>query len=239
MGLYDDSSYPVRPDLDAVHENQIGRMGAPGSWGYGTQRLAVAIEARNAGYAAGVLEAAEDCEETAEVDLPKVARRVIGALAVAPKDISEDFYNQALDDGLSDAEYVEIVGVVARITDFDVFARGIGVPLRPLPPPEPGLPSRQRPAEAVPEQAWPPTVPSGPKGGETGKSLYGGKPKSYIVRGLSLVPDELRAHLELEEVQYLPLARIGEWDYQHHEGQTRAQVEVVAARISAINECFF
>jgi len=239
MSFYADSSYPVRSDLESVHQVQVGRLGTPGTWGTGAQRLAVAVESRKASYAAGMLEATVDGEETAEAELPPVARRVIHKLAVAPKDVDEDFYNQALEDGLSDAEYVEIVGIVARMTNFDVFARGIGVSLRPLPKPESGQPSQQRPPEAVTELAWVPTVPNGPQGGETGKSLFEGNPKSYIVRGLSLVPDELRAHVELEEIQYLPLRRIREWDYQHHEGLTRPQVEVVAARISAINECFF
>ncbi len=56
---------------------------------------------------------------------------------------------------------------------------------------------------------------------------------------LSLVPAELRMHLELEEVQYLPLDRILEYDYQHHEGLSRSQVEIVAGRVSALNDCFF
>lgn len=239
MGFYDDSAYPVRADLADVHASQLNGLGAPGTWGSGAQRLAVVVEARKAGYKAGVLEPPADGEEGTDAALPEAVRRVIRRLAVSPKDVDQAFYAQALEDGIGDAEYVEIVGLVARITDIDVFARGIGVPLRPLPAPEPGDPSRLRPAEAVPELAWVPTVPNGPEGGETAKTLYGPHPKSYIVRGLSLVPDELNAHVALEEVQYLPLQRIREWDYQHHEGLTRPQVEVVAGRISALNECFF
>jgi AhpD family alkylhydroperoxidase len=29
------------------------------------------------------------------------------------------------------------------------------------------------------------------------------------------------------------------FDYNHHEGLTRPQVEVVAGRVSAINDCFY
>lgn len=239
MGFYDDSAYPVRADLTDVHDSQIDGLGAPGTWGSGAQRQAVVVEARKAGYEAGVLEPPDGGEEGTNAALPEAVRRVIRRLAVAPKDVDQAFYTKALEDGIGDAEYVEIVGLVARITDIDVFARGIGVPLRRLPAPEPGDPSRRRPAEAVPELAWVPTVPNGPDGGETAKALYGPHPKTYIVRGLSLVPDELNAHVALEEVQYLPLQRIREWDYQHHKGLTRPQVEVVAGRISALNECFF
>ena len=173
-----------------------------------------------------------------DVKLSEVVRRVVQRLAVSPKDMDQAFYDQAIEDGLSDAEFVEIVGLIARLTCFDVIARGLGVPLRPLPEPQSGSPSRVRPPEAVLEMAWVPTIPNGPAGGDIGKSLYGPW-QPYIIRGLSLVPDELRAHYALEEVQYMPSAHFIEWDYQHHEGLTRPQVEVVASRVSAINECFY
>jgi hypothetical protein len=239
MTLYADSAYPVRADLAAIHTSQWDQLGAPGTWGTGAQRLAVAAEARIAGYDGGVLEEPADGGASVDLVLPEGARRVVQRLAVSPKDVDEAFFKQALKDGLSDSEYVEIVGLVARITNFDVFARGIGVALQPLPAPRPGATSRERPAAAVSEQAWVPTVPNAPDGGETAETLYGPHPKPYIIRALSLVPDELRAHLELEEIQYTPLKRIFEYDYQHHEGLTRPQVEVVAGRVSALNECFY
>ena len=84
-----------------------------------------------------------------------------------------------------------------------------------------------------------PTVPNPPDGGETADDLYGGQPKPYIMRSLSLVPDEFRAHIGLEQIQYTRLDRIIDYAYQHHEGLTRPQTEVVAGRVSALNECFY
>ena len=84
-----------------------------------------------------------------------------------------------------------------------------------------------------------PTVPNPPEGGAAAEDLYGGQPKPYIFRGMSLVPDELRAHLALERVQYLPLEKILEYDFAHHEGLSRAQAELVAGRVSALNDCFY
>ena len=49
----------------------------------------------------------------------------------------------------------------------------------------------------------------------------------------------MRRHLELEEAQYLPMKNVFVADYQHHEGFTRAQVELIAGRVSALNECFY
>ena len=159
MSIYSDSEYPVREDLEAIHDRQLHELGAPGTWGTGAQRLAIAADARQAGYDAGVLEKPEDDEYSSHIELSEVVRRVVRRLAVSPKDVDQAFYDDALGDGLSDAEYAEIVGIVSRITNFDVFVRGIGVALRPLPSAQPGEPTRERPEAAIQELAWVPTIP--------------------------------------------------------------------------------
>ena len=239
MTLYADSQYPVRADLDAVHAKQIDQLADPGTWGTGSQRLAVAGEIRRACYSAGIQEEPEDSGPQSDVELPEAARAVIGKLAVSPKDFGEDTYAEAGSAGMSDEEYVEMVGIVARVTAMDVFARGIGVPLRPLPAARDGQPSRTRPGGAKKEMAWVPTVPNVPEGGDEAAKLYGVDYRPYIIRSLSLVPDEVRRHLELEESQYLPMKNILIKDFQHHENFTRAQVELIAGRVSALNECFY
>jgi len=239
MPIYQDSKYPVSDPLAAVHASQLGQLGAPGTWGTGAQRIAIAQEARQAGFDAGVLEAPTDAGERSEARFPQAALDFVRKLAVSPKDISKDDYDAVRRGGLGDAEYVEIVGIVSRITSVDVFARGIGVPLRPLPEAQPGQPSRDRPEAAKQELAWVPTIPNPPEGGALADELYRGKPIPYIIRGMSLVPDEVRRHVELEEAQYLPLERIPQLDYEPDDGLTRAQIELVAGRVSAINECFF
>ena len=84
---------------------------------------------------------------------------------------------------------------------MDIFARGIGVPLRPLPAPRDGAPSRVRPVAAKKEMAWVPTVPNLPEGGEEAEKLYGKNYHPYIFRSLSLVPDEMQRHVELEDTK--------------------------------------
>ena len=238
MSLYDDSTYPVRKDIEDIHADQFDQLKTPGTWGTSEQRLTIINEARRSAYHAGTLEEPSNPGIVPNVELSEVARRVVKRLAIAPKDMDQPFYNQAIEDGLNDSEYVEIVGLVSRFTCFDIFARGIDIPLRPLPSPTSGAPSQKRPKEAVIEKAWVPTIPNFPEGGEIAKALFGPW-QPYIMRGLSLVPDEFTAHFDLEEVQYMPSAHFLEFDYQHHEGLTRPQVEIVAARVSALNECFY
>jgi len=241
MTLYEDSDFPVRADLEAAHRAQFERFGQPGTWGSGAQRIAVIAAARRACIDAGILEAPEggvDGGAESDVELPKVVRDIIAKVAVSPKDVDLDFYNAAIGSGLSDAEYTEIVGLVSFICNLDVFARGIGVAPRPLPETQPGEPSRERPEEAVQEQAFVPTIPNPPEGGERAKAMYGPF-KPYIMRAMSLVPDEFDAHIALERVQYLPLEKIMEFDFDHHDGLTRPQAEVIAGRVSALNDCFY
>lgn len=239
MSIYSDSAYPVRSDLEAIHAKQISALGDPGVWGSGAQRLAIVQEARAGRYEEGVQESAAP-PSVEEADLPAAARRVARQLAVRPQDFDRATYQQALEDGLTDASYTEIVGLVSRITNFDVLARGLGIEMVPLPSARPGSPTRVRPKEAVQEKAWVPTVPNGPAGGDLGKTLYGeGHPRPYIIRSLSLVPLEQQQHFELEEVQYLPLEKFFDFGYAHHENFSRSQVEVIAGRVSAINECFY
>lgn len=239
VSIYADSTYPVRGDLEVIHSAQISSLGAPGTWGSGAQRLAIVQEARAARCAAGIQEATSP-PSVEEAELPDAARQVARDLAVKPQVFNRARYRQAIDNGLTDASYTEIVGLVSRICNFDVLARGLGIDMVPLPPAQPGSPTRLRPKEAVQEGAWVPTIPNGAAGGEIGKELYGeGHPQPYIIRSLSLVPQEQRAHFELEEVQYLPLSRFFEFDYQHHESLSRPQVEVVAGRVSALNQCFY
>ncbi len=239
MTLYADSQYPVREDLDAVHAEQLDQLADPGTWGTGAQRLAIAREVRQACYDTDIQEEPQDTGPLSTVALPEAVCATIRKLAVAPRDFVEESYEEARNGGLSDEEYVEIVGIVSRLTDMDVFARGIGVPLRPLPAAREGRPSRVRPGVAKKEMAWVPTVPNLPEGGEEAAEIYGEDYRPYIIRSLSLVPDEVRRHLALEEVQYLPMKNVFVKDYQHHEGFTRAQVELIAGRVSALNECFY
>ena len=240
MSLYSDSEYPVDAALQKIHEVQLNALGGPGTWLTGIQRVALVEEIRAARIEAGVQETAGlPAPVGGDADLSPVAKRVAREVAVSPAAIVREFYEQAVEDGLSDAEYVEVVGIASRVANLDIIARGIGVPPRAIGTPRGGEPVRRRPSTAIAEGAWVDTVPAGPRGGDDAREQYGEAMMPFIIRALSLVPAETLAHLELEEAQYLPLWRFAEFDYQHHEGLTRPQVEVVAGRVSAINECFY
>ena len=68
--------------------------------------------------------------------------------------------------------------------------------------------------------------------------LYGGADfVPNIVRALSAVPDEVRVLRQLSQTHYLPLG--GLRDPSARRSLDRMQIELVAARVSALNECFY
>ena len=78
-------------------------------------------------------------------------------------------------------------------------------------------------------------APEGAVGPEA--DLYGGGFVPNIMRALSLVPDEVRALRLSSSAHYVPVEQIP--DPTVRRALTRPQMEFVAARVSALNECFY
>ncbi len=239
MDIYAESDYPTANNISAVHQNQLIQISKPGYWGNGTQRLEIAKLARDFGIEAGILEKPLNHETAKANNVTPVIKHLVKTLAIEPKVIDEKFFLNIIDSGLSEEEYTEIIGVVSRITNIDLYARAIGAPLPQFPKPEIGNHSKERPPEAIKEDAWVSTIPNGPAGKEIGKDLYKGRPMPYILRALSLVPDECRSNMVLESCQYAELGRVLDFSYNHYDSLSRPQVEIIAGRVSALNECFY
>lgn len=243
MNIYSDSEYPIREAIVRAHADTLASYSAPGTWWSGAQRSAIVAEARAARCAAGLQEPSENGEANAvHADLPEAARRVARQVAVSSNDLDRTFFDQALSDGLRDTEYLETVGIVACVSGMDVFARGIGVPPQKLAPPASGEPSRKRPESARAEGAWPETVPGGRRGGQDAIAAYGSnavEAAPFIYRALSLVPADARALIQLAVAQYLEIENFMNLDFTYEPDISRAQVELLAARVSAINQCFY
>ena len=238
--LYADAGLPIRPGLEAVHRATLASFAEPGSWYSGAERCALVAEARRARYATGLQE--DGLDHTVDAELSPTARRVAGQVATFVADLERGFLDDALADGLTREQYVEIVGVVARAANLDIFARGIGVPVRALASPVAGAPTRVRPATARDEGAWVPTVPGGSRGGDDARQIYGSadpQAAPFIYRALSLVPGEAAGLVALGAAQYLEIKDFMDLGFSYEPTLSRPQYELVAARVSALNECFY
>ena len=238
------SAVAVRGDLIEAHERAWAAIAAPGTWLTGARRVAVAAEIRRARECAHCARiraalspnAVEGAHQSlgqlgaAEVEL---VHRVVGD----PGRLSEKWSREVLARGLAEGEYVEIVGLVAMVMMLDTFARALGAPERPLPAPVAGEPSRHHPAGARRGAAWLPLVEP-EDATEADGPMYPNPKAGYIYRGLSLVPQSLRDYWALANCHYMPGQHVYRFDHCIR-AIRRPQVEIIAARVSAMHQCVY
>ncbi len=236
--------YEMRNDLREGHQRAWEAIAAPGTWLTGKRRVAVAAEIRNA-YGCAV------CERIKAALSPNAIRDAhpsLGALSPAevelvhrvvndPGRLSEPWAQSVLARGMSEGEYVEIVGLIAMVMMMDAFRRGLGEPLTPMPEPRAGEPTRYAPPGAKTRAAWLPIVE--PEDAvESDGPMYPSPKAGYIYRGLSLVPQSLRDYWALAFSHYLPSDVIYKFD-RSIRAISRPQTELVAARVSALHQCVY
>lgn len=119
--------------------------------------------------------------------------------------------------------YAEVVALIALTVPVDRFCRLLGRQLEPLPDPSPGEPTRVVPDGLGDIGGWLPMT-----------DPYEG---ANVARSLSYVPEDNRIRLRLVRALYSG-QRFGEMVWTDS-AMSRPQVELVAARTSALNECFY
>ncbi len=200
----------VRDDYDVVIERDWARMARPGSFFSGAERVAIAREARR--------ERIGDEARTGEV--AAVVAEAARAVSTRAQQIRHEWVDQLVERGLDRCAYVEIIGLVSRLEAIDGFDFGVGRPLRQLPTAEPGEPTGVIDAAASANGAWVPTV---------------GPPSAPVA--LSAVPDDHAALHEIHGAFFITNEQIP--DFGLVKDLIRPQMELVAARTSLVNECFY
>lgn len=234
----------VREDLWAAHRRAWQRLARAGNWWTGAERVAIGAEARHAWQCSLCKErkAALSPYTVAGTHdgvstLPKSAIDVIHRVVTDPGRLTQAWFEKTMATGeITDAQYVEIIDVVVAVVSIDSFCRGIGVPQHPLPIPEPGEPSRYRPATAQLEAAWVPMIPASSASGAEA-DLWHADRVSNVVRALSLVPDAVRQLVDLSAAHYVPRDHL--MDFTWGRSLSRAQMELIAGRVSALRGCFY
>ena len=225
---YDGVDLPIRETTVASQRMSWQMIAAPGRWWTGAERVEIARIGR----------AARDFQPAGSELLPEAAVFAIQKLVVDNASLNREFYEQtSAADGMSEDRYVELVAVVVHALSIDEFHRALGLEPEPLPEPLPGEPSRVRPALAAQRASWPPLVPrDGLNDGD--QMLYG--PLEWganVISALSLIPENVRWLHDLSEGHYLSFAEMRQPDPLR--AISRPQIELIAARVSALNECFY
>lgn len=242
---YSDSPYPIRSDIGTAHREFWQRLSQPGAWWTGAERVAIAAESR----------AALDCDfckarkaalspynfpgtHSAVTDLPELVVDAVHRIITDQTRITRNYVETNAETGLSKAHYVELVGIVVAVFSIDEFHRALDLPLEPLPGPQAGEPSGYMPENLAEDIGFVPTVPAdGAVGNEA--DLWPTDRTANVVRALTLVPDALRDWRSLGGAQYLSFEGMQNFVQDPGRSINRMQTELIAGRVSAVNECFY
>lgn len=225
------TTLPIRDDLQQAHTKVVDLWSKPGTWWTAVERLAIVEEVRRARDADSppppwVAATSVDGLIDDSQDLPSAAVDVIWRLTNHSGTLTADWYQEIVGDregSITPPQYTELVGLVAQANCIDRFADGLSIDRPALPAPTEGQPSGVVPDRATVRDHWVPTVDiSAPQ----------------VIRALSGVPEENRAMFILSDAQYIPIDEMGELTADRN-SLTRMQVELVAARTSKLNECFY
>ena len=229
---YHDAPIAVRADLADAHRRIVEGWAAPGNHWTGAQRLAMVGQARAARRHGDLppwigpttVDDLVAAVAPARPHLPDAAIDAVWRLTNHPGTLTEDWYRGLVERGLQPEAYVELVGVVATVRCLDVFADAIGAAPLSLPAATEGEPDGAGEPGAEVTTHWVPTLSQrGPNVG----------------RALTAVPVARDAWRLLSEVQYVPPeALLGDLTWSRG-ALDRTQVELLAARTSLLNECFY
>ncbi len=233
MKLYDSADLPIRDDLADAHQQAWRELAEPGTWWTGAERVAIAASGRNACIRAGLN---EGDAATLPATLSDAAVEVAEAVGAAPGLLRKDWFGARVPGRIEEGPYVEAIGVLALTSCIDTFCRGVGLALHEYPEPVAGEPTCSTPgALAREEAAW---VAMIPEGSPDGDELYGG-PTVNVVRALSQVPAEVQSWMRVAGTQYVHVSIIEDMQAPYDRAIDRTQIELVAGRVSALNECFY
>lgn len=242
---YQQSPYSVREDLGQAYREFWSQLAKPGSWWTGAQRVAIARETRNAVNC-------DFCEKRRRAlspytfpgehehdnGLDPLAVDAVHRIITDQSRITLSYIQDNEAKGFSREQYVELAGIAVVTFSIDEFNRALGLPLEALPEPEHGEPTHYRPNHAVEGTGFVPMIPAdGNVGLEA--DLWPDGVNANVLRAFSLVPAAVRDWMQVGSAQYLSIAGMQIFAGDTGRSIDRMQIELVAARVSSINECFY
>lgn len=242
---YTNSPYPIRSDIGETLREFWSRLASPGSWWTGAERVAIAAEcraARTCGFCKTRKDAlspyTDEYQHDSVTDLPMRVVDAVHRIVTDQTRITGNWIEDNARNGLSVEQYVELAGIVVAVLSIDEFHRGLGIPFEPLPEPVPGEIDRYLPDNLVTDTGF---VPMIARDGAVGKDadLWSPEFAANVIRALSLVPNAVRDWVSLSGALYLSPAGMANFVGQEDRSIDRAQMEIVAGRVSSYNECFY
>lgn len=245
--LYAQSPISIRPDIGEAYRRFWQRLKHPGSWWTATERIAIADEVRQAATCKFCADRAvalspysfkgeHQCAQATILDTDTVD--AVHRVVTDQSRITQSWIEGLVERGMSVEAYVELVGVVVAVFSIDEFNRVLGLSPEPLPDAEPGEPTRYRPAQTETKTGFVPMLQRDAAQGNEADLWMKGR-GANVLRALSVVPDAVRDWKDISAAQYLSVEGMANMIGDENRAIDRMQMELVAGRVSAINQCFY
>ena len=231
--LFKSVKYPVRPALVEGYAQAWDKIVESGPFWSGRDRVSIVNEARASLVCelcnrrkAALSPNSVSGEHDKVTDLPDHVVEVVHRIRSDPARMTKKVLEDALEAGMSQHEYVELVGIVATSVVIDTLHQALGLPVPELREGSMDSPTGQKAPDVLDGGAW---VPISTAEGEV---LDIGIPKTAnIIRAMGLVPAAVTLFFSVMRqgyfIQGLPV------------DISRSQAEFIAARVSALNACFY
>lgn len=217
---YETTTVAVTPEIATSHLEAWDMLAQPGTWWTANERLAIAERTRHLFAARATPPWLRELPAPGSV-ISAEAIAIVDKVAGDAGNIDREWASQAIAD-IGDGRYVELISVVATMVMIDIYAEAIGADRSELPDPIPGDPTRLRPDGLGDIGAHVPALNP--------------FPAANVARALSLVPEANKLFRTVSVPTYsAPGFDSLQWDTP----LTRPQVELVASRVAAMNECFY
>ncbi|MEM9563691.1 MAG: hypothetical protein AAGA93_13795 [Actinomycetota bacterium] len=224
---YAGTTVAVSDDIIDSHRSAWDQLGQVGTWWTAAERLGIAARARHR-FADRATPPWLRSDPPGDDRLAPEVGVVVDLVTLDAARIDRAAADEAVaslgagDERRGQGRYVELIGIVAVVAMIDVFAEAVGVDPEPLPEPLPGDPSEVRPDGLGDIGAHVPAIDP--------------FPAANVARALSLVPatNTLFRTVSVPAYSAPGFDRLT-WDTP----LSRPQVELVASRVAAMNECFY
>lgn len=237
----------IRPDLPAAYAQAWSIISRSGNGWTAAERISMVQASRDAWSCSFCVQRkmalspnAVSGGHTAVEGLPDPAIDAVHRIVTDPNRLTRAYVQELAEDGLSNEQYVELLGVVVAALSIDEFHRALSIPLEPLPQPaDTNAPDGYRPPGAKANGFWVDSVePADLSPAEA--DLYGGAPNmANVIKAMSLVPDSVRLLSLLGGAQYLAPSEVANPESNGGRALDRMQIEFIAGRVSSHNECFY
>jgi hypothetical protein len=223
---------PLSDELRSAHATALATIAAPGPYWTGRDRLAMVETARAsldctlcAERKAAISPNAVSGNHDGPAEFEPLMVDAIHCIRTDPGRLTRSWFDTVTGQ-ISQGEYLEMVSVVNTSVIIDTLHQSLGLPLAALPDPVPGDPTNEPEGDAVDEGAWVPIMRAPREMSDTGLPRV-----PNIARAMGLVPAAVslffgafRPHYALKDIQL---------------SISQTQAELVASRVSALNQCFY